>query len=204
MLIEVMGRYAGWIALGAGLAGGGDIILMPEVPYDIGAVCEKVRARNSSGHKFSIVVVGEGAKALGGESLGSAHSPDAIRLAVSPMQLAAPARWPAAYECRVTILGHLLRGGSPTARDRILATRFGTEALHLAARGEYNKMVALRGGEVTTVPLCEVAGKFRKVTPDHPWVKTALSTGICLGVSNDVPLEEAFETAGSMHGCVPK
>jgi len=98
-------------------------------------------------------------------------------------------------ECRVTILGHLLRGGSPSARDRILATRFGMEALHMVARGEFNRMVALRGNEISSVALEDVAGKLRKVTPDHPWIRTAESTGVCLGVAAEQKIEEAFEEA---------
>ncbi len=195
MIIEVMGRYAGWIALGAGLAGGGDIILIPEIPYDVGAICEKVRSRNSLGKNFSIVVVGEGAKAIGGNMVVKQrieNSPDAIRLGGISHQVAAQLEGLIHIECRVTILGHLLRGGAPSARDRILATRFGAEGLHLAANGESNKMVALVKGDITSVPLRDVAGKFRRVTPDHPWVKTALSTGICLGVSDEIPLGEAF------------
>jgi len=196
MIIEVMGRYAGWIALGAGLAGGGDIILIPEVPYDIGAICEKVRSRNSLGKNFSIVVVGEGAKAIGGNMVVKQrieNSPDAIRLGGISYQVAAQLEGLIHIECRVTVLGHLLRGGAPSARDRILATRFGAEGLHLAASGESNKMVALVRGDISSVPLRDVAGKFRRVTPDHPWVRTALSTGICLGVSDNTPMEEAFE-----------
>jgi phosphofructokinase-like protein len=207
MIIEVMGRYAGWIALGAGLAGGGDIILIPEVPYDIGAVCEKVKARNSKGKNFSIIVVGEGARSVGGEMVVKQriqNSPDAIRLGGISYQVAAQLEGLIHLECRVTILGHLLRGGSPSAFDRVLATRFGTEALHMAVRGEFNRMVALRGTEITSVALEEVAGKFRKVTPDHHWVRTAISTGICLGVSDDVPLEEAFKTSASNCGCEAK
>ena len=130
MIIEVMGRYAGWIALGSGLAGGGDIILMPEVPYDISAVCDKIKDRNSQGKTFSIVVVGEGAKPIGGDMVVRQrikNSPDTIRLGGISNQVAAQLEGLIHIECRVTILGHLLRGGAPTARDRILATRFGME-----------------------------------------------------------------------------
>ncbi|MBD3256856.1 ATP-dependent 6-phosphofructokinase [candidate division GN15 bacterium] len=195
MLVEVMGRYAGWIALGAGLAGGGDIILMPEVPYDISAVCEKIRDRNSRGKRFSIVVVGEGAKPIGGDMVVRQrikNSPDTIRLGGISNQVAAQLEGLIHIECRVTILGHLLRGGSPTARDRILATRFGMEGLRRVWDGERNQMVALVGNEITCVPLKEVAGKIRKITPNHPWIRTAESTGVCLGYSDDVPAQEAF------------
>ncbi|MBU0984536.1 MAG: ATP-dependent 6-phosphofructokinase, partial [candidate division Zixibacteria bacterium] len=124
MFVEVMGRYAGWIALGAGLAGGGDIILLPEVPYDLVAICDKVKERSSRGKTFSIVVVGEGAKVAGGEMVVSRrvkNSPDAIRLGGVSHQVAAQIEGLLNIECRVTILGHLLRGGTPTAADRLLA-----------------------------------------------------------------------------------
>ncbi len=193
MIVEVMGRYAGWLALGSGLAGGGDIILMPEFPYDIGAVCDQVRHRNSLGKTFSIVVVGEGAKPAGGEIVVKRrveNSPDAIRLGGISHQVAAQIEGLINIECRVTILGHLLRGGSPSAFDRILATRLGVEAVNLAHRGETGRMVSVRGTELTSVPIHEVAKKTRVVTPDHPWVKAAESVGLCLGVPTDIPLEE--------------
>lgn len=197
MLVEVMGRYAGWVALGSGLAGGGDIILIPEIPYDIAAVCDRIRERNSRGKNFSIVVVGEGAKPAGGEMVIKrtvSNSPDPIRLGGISHQLAAQLEGLLNIECRVTILGHLLRGGSPTAYDRILATRFGAEAMHRVARGETGAMVTLRGTEISSIAIQEVAGKIRKVTPDHPWVKTATSIGISLGAPADVPIKEAFES----------
>ncbi len=195
MIVEVMGRYAGWIALGSGLAGGGDIILLPEIPYDVEAICDQVRERLSQGKNFSIVVVGEGARPAGGEMVVKRfieHSPDAIRLGGISNQIAAQLEGLLSIECRVTILGHLLRGGSPTARDRILATRFGMEALHMAARGESGRMVVLKGSDIASVAIKDVAGKTRKVTPDHPWVRTAGSIGICLGFGHDVEPEKAF------------
>jgi len=198
MIVEVMGRYAGWIALGSGLAGGGDIILMPEVPYDIEAVCDRIKERNSRGKRFSIVVVGEGAKSIGGEMVVNrcvANSPDPIRLGGVSHQLAAQLEGLLNIEARVTILGHLLRGGSPTAFDRVLATRFGVEAMHQVAAGNIGHMVALRGQEIVTIPIKDAAGKIRRVTPDHPWVKTARSIGISLGFGADVPVDQAFEGA---------
>jgi len=196
MLVEVMGRYAGWVALGSGLAGGGDIILIPEIPYDIEAVCDRIKERNSRGKRFSIVVVGEGAKAIGGEMVVGrtvANSPDPVRLGGVSHRLAAQLEGLLNIECRVTILGHLVRGGSPTAFDRVLATRFGVEAMHLAVKGKSGEMVVLRGTDVTTVPIAEVAGKIRKVTADHPWVRTATSIGISLGYDAELPIEEAFD-----------
>ncbi|MCX6835241.1 MAG: ATP-dependent 6-phosphofructokinase [candidate division Zixibacteria bacterium] len=195
MIIEVMGRYAGWIALGSGLAGGGDIILIPEIPYDVEAVCERIKERNSRGKRFSIVVVGEGAKPIGGSMVVKrkvANSPDPIRLGGVSNQLAAQLEGLLNIEARVTILGHLLRGGSPTAFDRILATRFGVEAMRQVAEGNTGRMVVLRGTETSTVAISDVAGKIRGVTADHAWVKVAASIGISLGCSSEVPVEEAF------------
>jgi ATP-dependent phosphofructokinase / diphosphate-dependent phosphofructokinase len=198
MIVEVMGRYAGWIALGSGLAGGGDIILMPEVPYDIDAICERIKERNSHGKRFSIVVIGEGAKPAGGDIVVKrlvANSPDPIRLGGISHQLAAQLEGLLNIEARVTILGHLLRGGSPTAYDRILATRFGSEAMNQVAAGSSGVMICLKGTEVSTVPILDVAGKIRRVAPEHPWVKTAMSVGISLGFGAEVSVEQAFEGA---------
>jgi len=194
MIIEVMGRYAGWLALLSGLAGGGDIILIPEFPYDIDAVCDAVKTRNALGKNFSIVVVGEGAKPIGGKQVVSRTvkgSPDPVRLGGISHQIASQVEDLTNIECRVTILGHLLRGGSPTAFDRILATRLGAEAVHMVAREEHGQMVAMKGNEIRSTPIKEVAGKQRLVTPDHPLVKTAQSLGICLGVPDGVPLKES-------------
>ena len=193
MIIEVMGRYAGWLALYSGLAGGGDIILIPEIPYDIEAVCEQVKLRNAQGKNFSIVVIGEGAKALGGEMVVDrvvANSPDAIRLGGVSHRVASQIEGLTNIECRVTILGHLLRGGAPSPFDRLLATRFGVEATHLAAAERIGDLVVLKGSDLSTVPISQVAGKLRLVTPDHPMLKTALSMGVCLGLPTDVTVEE--------------
>ncbi len=195
MIIEVMGRYAGWLALGAGLAGGGDIILLPEIPYDIDAVCAKVRGRTARGKTFSIIVVGEGAKPIGGSMVVARrvkNSPDAIRLGGISNELAKQLEAILNIECRVTILGHLLRGGSPTAYDRILATRFGYEAIGRVASGAFGQMVALHGTEIGSVPIASVAGKFRRVTPDHPWVKVANGIGLSLGVPAEHSLDQYF------------
>ncbi len=197
MIVEVMGRYAGWLALGSGLAGGGDIILIPEFPYEIDAICDQVKLRNSLGKTFSIIVVGEGAKPKGGEMVVRRrieNSPDAIRLGGISYQVAAQIEGLINIETRVTILGHLLRGGSPTAYDRILATRLGVEAVHLAASGETGRMVAVKGNDLSSVPLSEVAGKTRRITAGHTWVKAAESIGLCLGLPTGVPLEKSLST----------
>lgn len=195
MIVEVMGRYAGWLALYSGIAGGGDIILMPEFPYDIEGVCDAVRNRNAQGKTFSIVVVGEGAKPVGGEMVVSRTiktSPDAIRLGGISHQVASQIEGLTNIECRVTILGHLLRGGSPSAYDRILATRFGIEAVKMVDKGEFGKLVVLKNGQMNCVPLEDVAGKLRLVTVDDPMVDTALSLGLCLGSPSDVSFKEYY------------
>ena len=196
MIVEVMGRYAGWLALYSGLAGGGDIILIPEIPYDIEAVCEQVKLRNAEGKNFSIVVIGEGAKQMGGEMVVDrivANSPDAIRLGGVSHQVAAQIEGLTNIECRVTILGHLLRGGTPSPYDRLLATRLGVEATHLAAADRTGDMVVLKGAELGTVPIKDVAGKLRLVTPDHFMIKTARSLGVCLGLPLEMTVEEYLE-----------
>lgn len=186
MIIEVMGRYAGWLALASGLAGGGDIILIPEIPYDLENICDKLRERNRQGKNFSIVVIGEGATPEGGDMVVSRKietSPDAIRLGGVSNQLAAQIEGLTRMETRVTILGHLVRGGTPTPYDRLLGTRYGCEAVDLVARKEYGKLVVLKGVDLATVKLTDVAGKVRKVPLDHYLIENSLSTGLSLGVS---------------------
>lgn len=195
MIIEVMGRYAGWLALYSGIAGGGDIVLIPEIPYDIEEVCSAVRTRNASGKNFSIVVVGEGAKPVGGDIVIKRmveNSPDAIRLGGVSHQIAAQIEGLTNLESRVTILGHLVRGGAPSAADRILATKLGAQAVHLAAKREFDQMVAIRGGKLSSTPISEVAGKMRLVTPDDEIVRVALSLGISLGSPHGAPIEKCF------------
>jgi len=196
MIVEVMGRYAGWLALSAGLAGGGDIILMPEYAYDIEAICDQVRTRNAKGKNFSIVVVGEGARQVGGEMVVKRvieTSPDAIRLGGVSHQIAAQVEGLTNIECRVTILGHLLRGGSPSAFDRILATRLGVEAVKLVDAGGSGLLVTLRNGKMDSIPIKDVAGRIRTVTPDCDLIGTASSLGICLGFPIGADPAEHYE-----------
>src|SRR5690606_15480202 len=136
MVLEVMGRYAGWIALHAGIAGGADVILIPEIPYDIRNVAKKVEERKARGKDFSIIVVGEGAKEIGGDVVVRElikDSPDPIRLGGIGAKVADQLEKLCGNETRATILGHLQRGGSPSSSDRILSTRYGVEAVKLAA-----------------------------------------------------------------------
>jgi 6-phosphofructokinase 1 len=187
MIIEVMGRYAGWLALASGIAGGGDIILIPEIPYQVDVICDKIKTRNRRGKNFSIVVIGEGARPEGGEMVVKRiveTSPDKLRLGGISNQLAAQIEGVTTLETRVTILGHLLRGGTPTAFDRILATQFGVKAVELANEGRFGEMVALKGSEIKHVPISEVAGKTRKIQLDSPLLKAALSLDTSLGVES--------------------
>jgi len=186
MIVETMGRYAGWIALSAGLAGGADIILIPEIPFTIkGIVAAILYRQNVQKRRFTIIVVAEGAKEAGGDLVVSKtvpDSPDPIRLGGIGEYLAQKISDELPYhEIRVTVLGHVQRGGTPTSFDRILATRFGTEAVHAYARGERSIMVSLRGNEIITVPLSEVGGKTRYVDPNGPLVRTARDTGVNFG-----------------------
>ncbi len=196
MIVEVMGRYAGWLALASGIAGGGDIILIPELPYHIDVVCDKIRERNRKGKNFSIIVIGEGARPEGGDMVIKrmiANSPDKVRLGGISNQLAAQIEGITNIETRVTILGHLLRGGTPTAFDRILASRFGSEAVHLAYSGKFGRMVALKGADIDSVPVEEVAGRVRKVPIDSHYLKTAISLGTNMGVEKLEPIETPQE-----------
>jgi 6-phosphofructokinase 1 len=179
MVIEVMGRDAGWIALSAGLAGGADVILIPEIPYRAASICAKVRARAQAGCDFSIVVAAEGAKPLRGRSVYL----DAKRKRLGGVgeKVAADITKHSGHETRVTVLGHLQRGGSPSAFDRILASRFGAAAARLAARGEFGRMVCLQGADIASVPIAEAIGKLKTVPPHGELVQTARDLGISFG-----------------------
>lgn len=184
MVIEVMGRYAGWLALCSGIAGGGDIILIPEIPYNIDTICDAIKQRKYHGRYFSILVVGEGAKPKGGEIVVKKRvegSPEPIRLGGISHKVADDIEDKIQVETRVTILGHLLRGGVPTPADRLLATRFGITAAEQLAKRNFGQMVALRGNNIITVPIQDVAGKTRTVPPDSPYLSMARSVGTCLG-----------------------
>ena len=157
MVVEVMGRDAGWVAAVGGLAGGADIILVPEVPFTIDEVCERVKARHGRGRTFSIVVVAEGAKLaeLGTQIVQEARVDPFghVRLGGVGNVLGREIEARTGYECRVTVLGHLQRGGAPTVFDRVLATRYGVAAVDLIRQGQFGQMVALRGNTITAVPL---------------------------------------------------
>ncbi len=184
MILEVMGRNAGWIALYSGIAGGGDIILMPEIPYNVDVVADKVKERNSKGKRFSIVVVAEGAKPRGGDVVIQRivkKSTDPIRLGGIGFVLAEQIERITSIESRAVVMGHLQRGGSPTPSDRILATRLGTRAVDMIRDRRFGQMVAVEGDALVGVPLEEVARGPRTVPPDHPLVRAARAVGTCFG-----------------------
>jgi 6-phosphofructokinase 1 len=166
MVVEVMGRHAGWIATYSGLAGGADIILVPETPFDIDEICERIRHRHSRGANFSIVVVAEGATPVAGTMELQAGTLDEfghVRLGGIGNRLAAEIEERTGFEARMTQLGHLLRGGTPSAYDRVIATRFGVEAIDAVHEGDYGVMVALRGTDVLRVPLADGVAELKTV-----------------------------------------
>ncbi|HTK81187.1 MAG TPA: ATP-dependent 6-phosphofructokinase [Bacteroidota bacterium] len=183
IVVEVMGRYAGWIALGAGVAGGADIILIPEIPFKWDAVYNCIRER-SKGARFSIVCVAEGAKPEDGEIVireRDVKRTDPVRLGGIGALVAQRIHEATGAETRVTVLGHVQRGGSPTAFDRILATKFGSMALESASKGEFGRMVSLRGDQVLTVSLKDAVSRQRLVPPDSQLLTAARAVGTCLG-----------------------
>ena len=183
MILEVMGRHAGWIALHSGIAGGADVILIPEIPFSITAVAEKVRSRDASGSNFSIIVVAEGAVEIGHDLIyqdtGDAlHAP---RLGGIGLYCQRELEALAGRETRCVVLGHLQRGGRPNAFDRMLATNFGSCAVRALANGEKDVMVALQAGDVVTVPISEAIANIKTVPPNGQLVRTARDTGISFG-----------------------
>lgn len=184
MILEVMGRYAGWIALEAGIAGGADVIIIPEIPYDICKISEKIIERKTDGKNFSIIVVAEGAKPLDGDLVVCKvvkDSPDPIRLGGIGNKLAEDIEKQIGIETRVTVLGHLQRGGHPTAYDRILSTRYGVKAVELAVEGKFGNMVSLQGKDIVYVSLEEAVGKVKNVKSDNDLIKAGRSVGVSFG-----------------------
>jgi ATP-dependent phosphofructokinase / diphosphate-dependent phosphofructokinase len=183
MVVEVMGRYAGWIALYAGVAGGADVILIPEIPYDLDKVAERIRARDGHGARFSIVVAAEGAKPIGGQVslLTAGTTAVAERLGGVGVRVAAALEMKTGKESRSVVLGHLQRGGAPTSFDRILATRFGARAVELVLEKKFGHMVAFHPPNIVAVPLQSVVGRTRNVPLDFDVVRTAKAVGISLG-----------------------
>jgi 6-phosphofructokinase 1 len=183
MILEVMGRYAGWIALASGIAGAADIVLIPELPFDMSVVNHYCLER-SKGAKFTIIVVAEGAKERGGNIIVAEKDikrTDPIRLGGIGNYLAKQIQENTGLETRATILGHVQRGGSPTAFDRLLATKYGSTAALAIAEGNFNTMVSLRGDKIVTVPLRDVIGKQRLVSADDQMIFAAKAVGMTFG-----------------------
>ena len=201
ILTELMGHRAGWLALGAGIAGGADVILIPEIPYSVEKVAETIRLRTSRGSSFSVIAVAEGARDTDDSAdyeaarllAKSAKSTEAARAAKAHLanvedgqrehtfRLARQLEGATGLESRVTILGYVQRGGTPCGADRLLATRLGAAAADLVARGEFGCMVAARGDGTEAVPLEDVAGKVKLVPADHDWIEAARKVGTGLG-----------------------
>ena len=183
MLVEVMGRYAGWIALYAGVAGGADVILIPEIPFDLNLVAVRLREREKFGARFSIVVVAEGAVPVGGKVsiVAEGNAATAERLGGLSATCARELEVLTGKETRYVVLGHLQRGGTPTSHDRSLATRFGGKAVDCLLKGEFDVMVASQPPDIVTVPLGVVVGKQKRVPPDFDLIGTARAMGITFG-----------------------
>ena len=183
MVVEVMGRYAGWIALHAGVAGGADVILIPEIPYDLDKIGAHLRERESFGARFSIVVVAEGATPVGGKMtlMEEATLGHVERLGGVGALLAAQLQNVTGKETRYVVLGHLQRGGQPTAFDRVLATRFGGKAVELILRNTFGRMVANHPPDIVPIPLSDVVGKIRTVPLDYDLLRTARALAIGFG-----------------------
>jgi 6-phosphofructokinase 1 len=184
MIVEVMGHKAGWIALHAGVAGGGDIILIPEIPYDLNMIAEKIKERSEKGRRFSIVVVAEGARPKGGDMVTQRivkESVDSVRLGGIGFVLGAEIEKITELETRTVVMGHLQRGGSPTPFDRILATQLGTKAVDMIENKEFGYMVGVKRNSLVKVSLRSVAGGIKTVPLDHPLIKSARSVGTCFG-----------------------
>jgi 6-phosphofructokinase 1 len=183
IVIELMGHKAGWLALYAGVAGGGDVILIPEIPYDIKVIGKHLLERSRSGKTFSIVVAAEGALSVE-EAKMDKRDRKKYRAGFPSMayRLAGEISAETGMETRATVLGYMQRGGIPSAADRVLATSLGTAAADLLARGEYGRMVSLTGNDISSVDLSVPAGKVKTVPPDHQMIDTAISVGTCMGV----------------------
>ena len=183
MVLEVMGRYAGWIALYAGVSGGADVILIPEIPFTYESVCAKIQEREKLGKRFTLVVVAEGARKKDGAFVtsGVATNVGEARLGGVGAVVSAEIESRTGKESRVCVLGHLQRGGSPTTFDRALCSMFGATAVELVATGDFGKMVAYIGPQVGAIPIRDAVGKLKTVKPDGNLVRTARALGISLG-----------------------
>lgn len=181
MVLEVMGRHAGWIALHAGIAGGGDVILIPEISWDYENLCHKILHRESQGKKFTLVVVAEGAELPGGDLVGEQRNGQQMKLGGVGRAVAEEIERRLHRETRLSVLGHLQRGGKPTTFDRVLATQFGAHAVRLVHEGRFGEMICSRPPEMTSVPIMEAVNELRRVDPHGPAVQAARALGISFG-----------------------
>jgi phosphofructokinase-like protein len=187
MILEVMGRNAGWIALHSGIAGGADVILIPEVPFSMESVADKVRARDQGGSNFSIIVAAEGAVEAGHEQIfqDSGDNEHAPRLGGIAQYCRTKLEALTGKETRCVVLGHLQRGGRPNAFDRMLATTYGAHSVRALAEGKRGTMVALQAGDIITVPIREAVANVKTVPPDGQMIRTARDTGISFGAVDE-------------------
>mgnify|MGYP003308377433 CR=1 FL=1 len=184
IVIEAMGRYAGFLGIASAIAGGCDACLIPEVPYDINKVAEAIKENQKNGKNFALVVAAEGAKPKGGDVVVQKvieNSPDPIRLGGIAQVVAEQLEELVGLEARATVLGHIQRGGSPTANDRILSTRYGSHAVELLMQGKFGNIVALKGSELSYSSLEDIIGANKAVEEDSFWIQTARAMNICLG-----------------------
>jgi ATP-dependent phosphofructokinase / diphosphate-dependent phosphofructokinase len=181
MILEVMGRDAGHIAISAGIAGGADIILIPEIPYSLDTICAKIRERQERGKNFSLMVVAEAVKTESGEPVTKAKSHGEVRLEGIGHYLADRISERSGAETRVTVLGHVQRGGLPSPLDRLIGSAFGVAAVDLIAEGKYDQIVTWQNRRVVNVPISEAIAQYSVVDPSSTLVKTARGLGICLG-----------------------
>lgn len=182
MVLEVMGRTAGWISLYAGLAGGADCILIPEIPYDMSNVVGKIMERRGAGKHFTLIIVAEGAESVEeADPNAPINTTTIVASGKASDKVAAAIQERLTVDCRVTVLGHLQRGGSPVAYDRLLATRFGIHAVELVDQGRWGEMVVLQNGTMQSIPLSKVAGSPREIPLDHELLQTARNAGISFG-----------------------
>jgi 6-phosphofructokinase 1 len=191
MVVEVMGREAGWLALYAGTAAGADVILLPEMSYSLEAVQEKVNNRSKEGKRFSIICAAEGAAPAGGEHVVSRYDPtsnEPIRLGGVSQRLADQIEKQSSIETRYTILGHIQRGGTPVAEDRVLATQLGYAAVERFVAGSQNRMIAIQAGGLTDIPLTDAAGGQRLVPGEHPLIQAARAVGTSFGQEERSPV----------------
>ncbi len=184
IVVEIMGHSVGWLALGAGIAGGADVILIPEIPYDIDSVADAVLGRSRAGKRFSIIAMAEGALSIEERAImenGKKKEKEALEAESASARLARQLQEITGLEARVTALGHLQRGGTPSPNDRLLATRLGTACAELIEKGQSGIMVAIRRHKCKPISLQKVAGRLKSVQPDHPWVHSARLVGTSFG-----------------------